>query len=953
MDPEKFCSALLNMPQDLTQRLGGSDELVKSSISIFAKLPMSRQAVIEYYSQYIFEKAIADYMSNVTKSPNRMEEDYNVLTEIQQGLTNLVFEHPSEFATPISSWSIQLLGKLSQKYDKIVENPNNNKVWMECDAVRALLSLAAIGFWKTNNIEESFLEKDECVSMLLETYIKYSPAADWIVGRLASSYTLPLTTRVLYNGLCIFQKSSQNGNHIKSVILILEQLAEGHMANLDCASKKLVHWSFAKNNRNNLRRFVIPYMLHLASSDKLLPLVYSTILELFTSPDAHAIILSNQRHHLWINIGLKYTILVERTAELALMVKDNPLKICLGLLDKSDKCAFGLHVLMQVLNHIGKKYRKSSEHYPLVISLSDYGDYKDLCNLLISPNVNQLKVTFILHILNYIGHCKPIKFPKIIHYLLYHITSVSKLPLLLNLVQSHYFTGVPNTPFSNLFDVLQMTFTAPKQSEFIYTFFWENLCNLIQQEKQGRTIFLEQGNFTKAAFKHISNIIKFFEEILDKKLQNITKKIVKEEKELTFKKTYYNTEIGNKSSIFNMKTVCENQNHYSSICDNIARILEMLDINLITVANHVNRIIVNNETYQKLINVIVKYFFYSLLLRKPSRRRSSIIAIRLLSKCCSSNRIGRILGTQLLVDGAVFKYSLLFGATTPAYKHGTQSISLFDLNIKQGFTSQMSQRPLAVFRNEMDLNRKSPSVITETCFQRQRLLFEALSAAMSENVLSGPSTDALTSLSLWLVESVSTDVMYNGLPWPEDEFTKITMERDLHIRRMFHSTPVLWSLLRFVAYHRPALCYCSVLLRGLTSVLIYQWLSWSYKNTPDTIFQELHATTRNVLQTLSLAQLLPPPLDTLSEVIPKLKAFEISFVLKECVWFYMKENVPAPVLFQETQLGHYWRDPLMSYVPLRFIEPLRMVMQKHLPHLASNYNQIFIQDCNRMNGISK
>uniref|UniRef100_A0A6M2E029 Putative secreted protein n=1 Tax=Xenopsylla cheopis TaxID=163159 RepID=A0A6M2E029_XENCH len=693
-------------------------------------------------------------------------------------------------------------------------------------------------------------------------------------------------------------------------------------------------------------------MLCLASSDKLLPLVFSTLLELFTSPEAHAVILSNQRHHLWANIGLKYTVLIERTAEMALKINNKPLNVISTLLDKSEKCAFGLHILMQILNQIGKEYRKCSEHYPLIIALSEYGDYVDLCNLLISQSINPVKSAFILHILNYIGHCKPNKFPKIVHYLLYHITSVSMLPLILNFVQSHYYTGVSNCPFSNLYDVLQMTFTASKQSEFIYTFFWENLCNLIQQEKQGRTVFLEQGNFTKAALQHVLNIIKFFEEILDRKLQNIAKKIIKEEKELSFKTTYYQTD-SNKSSIFNMKTVCENQNHYSSICDNIARILEMLDINLV-ISNGNNRITLNNETYQKLIHVIVKYFFYSLLLRKPSRRRSSIIAIRLFNKCCSTSRIGRILTTQLLVDGAVFKYSLLFGATTPAYNNDSQSVSLFNLNIKQGFTSQMSQRPLAVFRNEMDLNRKTPSLITETCFQRQRLLLEALSAAMSENVLAGPSTDALTSLSLWLVESVSTDVMYNGLPWPEDEFTKITMERDLHIRRMFQSTPVLWSLLRFVAYHRPALCYCSVLLRGLTSVLIYQWLSWSYKSTPDSIFQELHDTTKNVLQTLTLAQLLPPPLDTLAEVIPKLKAFEISFVLKECVWYYMKENVPAPVLFQETQLSHYWRDPMVSNIPLRFIEPLRMVMQKHLSDLASNYNQIFIQGYNnRLNNLPK
>ena len=34
--------------------------------------------------------------------------------------------------------------------------------------------------------------------------------------------------------------------------------------------------------------------------------------------------------------------------------------------------------------------------------------------------------------------------------------------------------------------------------------------------------------------------------------------------------------------------------------------------------------------------------------------------------------------------------------------------------------------------------------------------------------------DALTLVSLLLVELISPDVMYNGLPWPDEEFTKVS-----------------------------------------------------------------------------------------------------------------------------------------------------------------------------------
>lgn len=70
---------------------------------------------------------------------------------------------------------------------------------------------------------------------------------------------------------------------------------------------------------------------------------------------------------------------------------------------------------------------------------------------------------------------------------------------------------------------------------------------------------------------------------------------------------------------------------------------------------------------------------------------------------------------------------------------------------------------------------------------------------------------------------VSPDVMYNGLPFPDEEFTKVTMERDLQIRRTFKTTPILWAILGLVASHRPALCFSSVLLRALCASFLHQW----------------------------------------------------------------------------------------------------------------------------------
>jgi hypothetical protein len=62
--------------------------------------------------------------------------------------------------------------------------------------------------------------------------------------------------------------------------------------------------------------------------------------------------------------------------------------------------------------------------------------------------------------------------------------------------------------------------------------------------------------------------------------------------------------------------------------------------------------------------------------------------------------------------------------------------------------------------------------------------------------------------------------MYNGLPWPDEEFARVTVERDLQICNTLKDHPILWKILWGLAEARPALCYCSVLLRAALAVQV-------------------------------------------------------------------------------------------------------------------------------------
>lgn len=94
---------------------------------------------------------------------------------------------------------------------------------------------------------------------------------------------------------------------------------------------------------------------------------------------------------------------------------------------------------------------------------------------------------------------------------------------------------------------------------------------------------------------------------------------------------------------------------------------------------------------------------------------------------------------------------------------------------------------------------------------------------------------------------------------------------------MFANVPVLWDILSLVAMYRPALCYCSVLLRALTATLIHQWNSTGEqsKSAGTSNYRYLMDTTTKVVDIMALGQLLPPPLSGIRDILPHLKCFEV------------------------------------------------------------------------------
>ncbi|XP_009999670.1 PREDICTED: integrator complex subunit 5, partial [Chaetura pelagica] len=142
-------------------------------------------------------------------------------------------------------------------------------------------------------------------------------------------------------------------------------------------------------------------------------------------------------------------------------------------------------------------------------------------------------------------------------------------------------------------------------------------------------------------------------------------------------------------------------------------------------------------------------------------------------------------------------------------------------------------------------------------------------------------------------------------PPPEDQ-SRGNVERDLRICRKFRDHPLLFPLLHLVATGPPALCYCSVLLRGLLGGLMGYWESCR-EFQPSGSPWHLQASC-SLVSILAEGSLIPPVLGKVQELFQHLAPFEVHLLLLS-LWEYLRENQPLPQKFTfQPQQGLFLRD---------------------------------------------
>ncbi|RWS16803.1 integrator complex subunit 5-like protein [Dinothrombium tinctorium] len=237
-------------------------------------------------------------------------------------------------------------------------------------------------------------------------------------------------------------------------------------------------------------------------------------------------------------------------------------------------------------------------------------------------------------------------------------------------------------------------------------------------------------------------------------------------------------------------------------------------------------------------------------------------------KCMSSLSTGQTSHQHILCRALIESEFHRNEPSAPVESINSKEVSLLQENKQYGHSFKFRKIPLNP--NKRDLNLKNGD--NQSSAIRRQLLYDAIRCCVVD----------IPSFASLLVECITPDVMFNNLPWPDEDFLKVTIERDLHIARKFEKNPILWDLCGFIA-RDGCLHYCSVLVRALMAVQLTQWAS-------ATASKEKLGSTQKLVTLIANSELVPnTPFKYLPQIMPSLTPLEIFCMLND-LWRYMKDN---------------------------------------------------------------
>ncbi|NXI36917.1 INT5 protein, partial [Galbula dea] len=875
----------------------------RCALLLLRTLPPARHAALEHL-RGVFDDQVCSHLmeketglsSGALGSGNALEE---VVVEVQKVLEDFVKANPKAWAPVVSAWSIELMGQLSSKYAGRHGVPHAAaslnellQLWMSCKATRTLMDIytqclaAMIGGCP-----------DACVDALLDTSVQHSPHFDWVVAHIGSSFPNTIISRVLSCGLKDFcaHGAAPGGDlllfpagpdkrvpKIASVVGILGHLASRHSGSIKQELLKMFHESLGPP-RDQHQKATVPFLLQLALMS---PTLLGTIsAELVDSLKPNVL---NQLH--------------QHFATLPQEDLENMVSIVVHLICQTSAGAY--RILQFLVNTAMPATVITSPGLPLVEGV------REACDRLIQLLLLNLQKLVYGRSNPTLGDCPPRVIP-FLDALKSHVRELCVETLRLErkrFLWQHQLLGLlaiysaPTCATDALFFLLTL---AKSQEELtlatqLYAVLSSCLPDLLPATVKTCVSQIHAGSLAQAQMAQL--------------FQNLA---------LIVQGGAEGPEGTSWTMASQLATILPHHLHDLSqlLLHRHAEVAEAVCL-LLSVCPLPRSL--PPAPLLATIRATVQHFFGLLRSQNPSGLAH---ADRLLVRLAAVSPPATKAVLQQLVEGALRGANAeLFGGTTPPKvlgrphplplpppppppRDGNADISLLATNRHFTVTGNFTGGVWAVFhagvigRGLKAPEEVEPRAAEEISYNIQAFLTLLLrcchQTSSSSSSLDSPhpvgvNPEAAKAVAAALVESVCPEAAGGELVWPPEEQARGTVERDLRICRRFRDHPLLFPLLRLVAAGPPALCYCSVLLRGLLASLMGYWEACRASRTFSSPWH-LQASC-SLVAILAEGSLLPPLLGKMQELFQELAPFEVHLLLLS-VWDYLRENTPLPQKF--------------------------------------------------------
>ncbi|KAJ8732254.1 hypothetical protein PYW08_014984 [Mythimna loreyi] len=877
-------------------------ELTRTGLSLLKNFPAARDAVLEYFAM-VFHDAV-----NVSITQTDYETDLgaNGSLESVSIIGPELCSLGQAWAPFIAPWCISLIMDIATKKSNVP-----NTTLQSADPVRILLDITTQNLTLLNSEERA-----KCIDMMLGSW-----ACSWAVGWVGRAEPALVAPRALQLGA-------------DAARAVLAHLANHPPAthHVRVAVLDLFHEAIKEDSKPEKKRDVIPYLLNLASKSDIVLKALTQDIEKTLTDDVMerlcAVCASQRNSVMWAD--------VTPGALVALLLRAD-VRCLLLLLRHALTNVFCRQLLEYLLQKLEYECLFPDKNIPLLTSAAE--EISIVRDKLLDGN--QLEKYSLARILILVSYNLPSEFVSTISYLLQYSRDDSTLALLVRIISGTITMHVPN-------DSPDISMDTERYQNFVKTGVEYALRDAMLSDDEIKISFLEGGvpKDAKTYLHHFcENIIKLLRWENSTRVPHLRTRPIGRAVEANLYRL--GGALQDYTSLLRIRRNCTMAElNEMPTCHALAEVLDRVDMTGTKAAPP------SVEVILKVVQATVKYFFRCLHLKDTMEKlRGVATACRLLRKLCIHSKLARALALRELLETAMFREDAAFGsrpvmANLATTKDWRCDDLLIHLNQKHGPITQLTQSHTSVFhagiigkgvrkQSDLDLNDIPPILTTNN-----ELLMGALTSCMDGN--SGL-VEGATSVSLLLVELVSPDVMYNGLPWPDEDFTKqVSIERELYMRGALESCAVARAALRRAAAARPALCLASALLRATAATLLHRLRAYLDRHTQSAEMAKERAALQELLSTMTLGQLLPHPLSHMLELAPELTASEIVQVIRDCLWNYTRDHVPSPALFACDSTGLHWRDPSTCKPPTTYTDTLRLIIQKRISKLGHLYPIMFL-----------